>query len=305
MPSPFDPIVIAGVELRNRFMRSATWDASATDDGDVTDTSVRIFEALARGGVGLIVTGYAYVSDVGKAAVGQYGIAEDRHIPGLRRLVDAAHAGGARIAVQIGHGGNNLRLLGHSERVALCPSVAEGDTWPQRSMTAAEIEETIADFAAAAVRGRKAGFDAVQLHFAHGYLGSQFLSPHVEPPRRRLGRLAGEAASLPRRTDARRPQGRRRRLPGLGEVRPRRGRGRIPAGRGAGRSEGDGRRRALGGGDQRRPGSVLGATGASRRPRKPLLPRRGRGREEGRRHPDDAHRRRRQTGDGGRDHRGR
>ena len=126
MPSPFDPIVIAGVELRNRFMRSATWDASATDDGEVTDTSVAIFEKLAAGGVGLISTGYAYVSEVGKAAVGQYGIAEDRHIAGLRRLVEAAHAGGARIAAQIGHGGNNLRLLGHSERVALCPSVSRG-----------------------------------------------------------------------------------------------------------------------------------------------------------------------------------
>jgi len=177
MPSPFDPIVIAGVELRNRFMRSATWDASATDGGDVTDASVRIFEGLARGGAGLIVTGYAYVSDVGKAAVGQYGIAEDRHIPGLRRLVDAVHAEGARIAVQIGHGGNNLRLLGHSERVALCPSAVEDDAWPQRSFTGQEIEQTITDFAAAAARGRKAGFDAVQLHFAHGYLGSQFLSP--------------------------------------------------------------------------------------------------------------------------------
>ena len=177
MPSPFDPIVIAGVELRNRFMRSATWDASATDDGEVTDTSVAIFDSLARGGVGLITTGYAYVSDVGKAAVGQYGISEDRHIDGLRRLVEAAHAGGARIAVQIGHGGNNQRLVGHSERVALCPSAVEDDAWPQRSFTGGEIEETIADFAAAAARGRKAGFDAVQLHFAHGYLGSQFLSP--------------------------------------------------------------------------------------------------------------------------------
>jgi len=177
MPSPFDPIVIDGVKLRNRFMRSATWDASARDDGSVTDASVRIFENLARGGVGLIVTGYAYVSDVGKAAVGQYGIAEDRHIPGLRRLADAAHAGGARIAVQIGHGGNNLRLLGHSERTALCPSAVEDEAWPQRSFTGEEIEQTIADFAAAAVRAREAGFDAVQLHFAHGYLGSQFLSP--------------------------------------------------------------------------------------------------------------------------------
>jgi 2,4-dienoyl-CoA reductase-like NADH-dependent reductase (Old Yellow Enzyme family) len=106
MPSPFDPITIAGVEVRNRFMRSATWDASAADDGTVTDTSVRIFDALARGGVGLIMTGYAYLSEVGKAAVGQYGIAEDRHISGLRRLADPP-AGGSRIAAQISHSGNN------------------------------------------------------------------------------------------------------------------------------------------------------------------------------------------------------
>jgi 2,4-dienoyl-CoA reductase-like NADH-dependent reductase (Old Yellow Enzyme family) len=177
MSSPFDSVVIAGVELRNRFMRSATWDASATDTGEVTDTSLTIFDKLARGGVGLISTGYAYVSEVGKAAVGQYGIAEDRHVEGLRRLVNAAHAGGAKIAAQIGHGGNNLRLLGHSDRIALCPSVAEGDTWPQRAFTGEEVEQTIDDFAAAAARARNAGFDAVQLHFAHGYLGSQFLSP--------------------------------------------------------------------------------------------------------------------------------
>ena len=177
MPSPFDPITIAGVEMRNRFMRSATWDASATDDGLVTDSSVRIFESLAKGGLGLIMTGYAYISDVGKAAIGQYGIAEDRHIAGLRRLVEVAHANGARIAAQIAHAGNNRRILGRTDRVALCPSAVDDPHWPQRSMTGEEIEQTIADFAAAAVRARKAGFDAVQLHFAHGYLGSQFLSP--------------------------------------------------------------------------------------------------------------------------------
>ncbi len=177
MPSPFDSFTIAGVEMRNRFMRSATWDASATDDGLVTDNSVRIFERLAKGGLGLIMTGYAYVSDVGKAAIGQYGIAEDRHIAGLRRLVEVAHANGARIAAQIAHAGNNRRILGRTDRVALCPSALDDPRWPQRSMTGEEIEQTIADFAAAAVRARKAGFDVVQLHFAHGYLGSQFLSP--------------------------------------------------------------------------------------------------------------------------------
>ena len=86
MANPFEPITIAGMEVRNRFLRSATWDASATDDGEVTDTSVKIIGGLARGGVGLIVPGYAYVSAEGKAAPRQYGISEDRHIKGLRRL---------------------------------------------------------------------------------------------------------------------------------------------------------------------------------------------------------------------------
>jgi len=177
MLSLFDPCVIGGIELRNRFMRSATWDATATDDGEVTDASVRIFEDLARGGVGLIVTGYAYVSEQGKAAAGQYAISEDRHIAGLRRLVKAAHDDGARIAVQIAHTGGNVLLSKDRERVALAPSELESLPTPHRSFTNAEIWETIGDFAAAARRAQAAGFDAVQLHFAHGYLGSQFLSP--------------------------------------------------------------------------------------------------------------------------------
>ena len=177
MASLFEPYNANGIELRNRFMRSATWDASATDDGDVTDASVAIYDALARGGVGLIVTGYAYISDIGRAATGQYGIAEDRHVEGLRRLATVAHEGGARIAVQIAHAGLNLRLLGRTESVALAPSLLEGERQTHRALTVDEIKQTIDDFASAAVRAREAGFDAVQLHWAHGYLGSQFLSP--------------------------------------------------------------------------------------------------------------------------------
>ncbi len=177
MNSLFDSSVIGGVRLRNRFMRSATWDASATDGGDVTDVSVRIFDDLARGGVGLIMTGYAYISEQGRAAGGQYGIAEDRHIDGLRRLVKAAHDGGARIGAQIAHAGNNRVLIKGQAGVGLAPSELEGFPIAHRAMTVAEIEATIGDFASAARRAQTAGFDVVQLHFAHGYLGSQFLSP--------------------------------------------------------------------------------------------------------------------------------
>lgn len=177
MPDPFDPLTIGQMSIPNRFMRSATWDSTATDDGEVTDDSVRIIRGLAEGGVGLIVTGYAYVSDEGKAAGRQYGISHDRHIAGMRRLAQAAHDHGARIAVQIAHGGLNLGLLSKKEGVALAPSEIEGHRWPHRAMTGDEVWGLIAAFAAAAARVKEAGFDAVQLHGAHGYLISQFLSP--------------------------------------------------------------------------------------------------------------------------------
>lgn len=177
--SLFQPITIDGVEIRNRFLRSATWDRTGTDDGEVTDASVRIIEGLARGGVGLIVTGYAYVSEQGKAAVRQLGISHDRHVQGLSRLAKAAHDHGAKIAVQIAHGGANLGLLGRTGRVALAPSWIEGHPQAHREATSEEVYQIVHDFAAAAARGREAGFDAVQLHGAHGYLLSQFLSPRT------------------------------------------------------------------------------------------------------------------------------
>jgi len=177
MTDPFDPITIDGVKIRNRFMRSATWDGTATDDGEVTDASVKVFEGLARGGVGLIVTGFAYVSEEGKAMMSQYGVSQDRHIKGLRRLVKAAHDYGAKIALQVVHAGIDVALLRRSDLIALAPSKLEGHPSPHRALTPAEIEEAVSDFGGAAARAKEAGFDAVQLHGAHGYLLSQFLSP--------------------------------------------------------------------------------------------------------------------------------
>jgi 2,4-dienoyl-CoA reductase-like NADH-dependent reductase (Old Yellow Enzyme family) len=176
-PGPFDSITIEGMNIRNRFVRSATWDSTATDNGEVTDASVQIIENVARGGVGLIVTGYAYASDHGKAAIRQLGISHSRHIEGMRRLVKAAHDWGAKIAVQIAHAGANLVLLRHTDRIALAPSETDAYRSLHRAMTSAEIENIVRDFGAAAERAAQAGFDAVQLHGAHGYLMSQFLSP--------------------------------------------------------------------------------------------------------------------------------
>ncbi len=171
-----EPANIGRLELRNRFIRSATLDATADETGAVTDASVKIYDGLAAGGVGLIATGYAFVSKHGQAALGQYGIHSDEMIPGLRRLVEAVHRHGAKIAAQIVHAGGASSYLFHKGEVLLAPSEIEGRS-PRRAMTEEEIEGIIQDFAAAAMRAREAGFDGVQLHGAHGYLMSQFFSP--------------------------------------------------------------------------------------------------------------------------------
>lgn len=186
----FSPYRIGQLELRNRFVRSATWDASADTSGAATDVSVDIIRELARGGVGLIVTGYAYVSPLAQAAPGQYGIHVDEMIPGLRRMVQAAHEGGAKIAVQIMHAGINSHYLPANGIEMLAVSSRADTMASHHEMTDEEVEGIIADFVAAAVRGREAGFDAIQLHGAHGYLMSQFLTPLYN---RRTDRWGGDA----------------------------------------------------------------------------------------------------------------
>ncbi len=173
----FEPYRIRNLELRNRFVRSATWDNTADNSGAVTDNSIALFQKLGGGGVGLIVTGFAFIAPDGQALSHQYGIHNDRMIPGLHKLVRAAHGGGAKIALQIVHAGINSAYLQQAGIVARAVSLKPDATTPHKEMTDEEIETIIAQFASAARRAREAGFDAIQIHGAHGYLLSQFLSP--------------------------------------------------------------------------------------------------------------------------------
>ncbi len=175
----FEPIEIKNLKLSNRVMRSATWDATADDVGGVTDASVKIYRELGKGNIGLIVTGHAYVSHpLGQATALQYGIYSDAMIPGLKKLIQAVRNGGdSKIAVQIAHAGLNSGVLVEKGFKPLAASALPEMRRPHREMTEQDIEVTIKDFIAAAVRAREAGFDAVQLHAAHGYLMSQFISP--------------------------------------------------------------------------------------------------------------------------------
>jgi 2,4-dienoyl-CoA reductase-like NADH-dependent reductase (Old Yellow Enzyme family) len=173
----FQPFKLGSLEIRNRFMRSATWDATAGPDGEVTDNSLALFGKLAKGNIGLIVTGYAFISPLGRAARGQYGIDSDARLPGLRRLTDTIHRDGGKIAVQIMHAGMNSRYLMDKGIAPLAvANVPEADQ-PHRQMDEGDIQRIIEEFVVASKRAVEAGFDAVQFHGAHGFLITQFLSP--------------------------------------------------------------------------------------------------------------------------------
>jgi len=178
MPKLFQTTSINSITLKNRFVRSATFEGMAgVDDGACTPRLIDLTAELATGGVGLIITGYAYVSQQAKARGGQLGVHRDELIPGLVQMTEAVHKEGGKIAMQIAHAGCNSFATPPGEKT-LGPSPME---MPQgcscRAMTKQEISQAIEEFNKAAVRVKDAGFDGVQLHAAHGYLLSQFLSP--------------------------------------------------------------------------------------------------------------------------------
>jgi 2,4-dienoyl-CoA reductase-like NADH-dependent reductase (Old Yellow Enzyme family) len=176
MTDLFEPTALNSMTLANRFVRSATWEGLATAEGFATESLTRLLADLARGGVGLIITGHAYVSPEGLAAPGQLGIYTDGHVPSLKKMVGEIHAAGGKIAVQVSHGGRYA--LKFPDVVRLGPSAVETRGKVQcREMTVEEIHRLTGQFAEAAGRAKAAGFDALQLHAAHGYLLSEFLSP--------------------------------------------------------------------------------------------------------------------------------
>ena len=174
----FTPQTFGHLTLPNRLVRSATAERMADDDGHPRPEMVALYQALARGGVGLIISGHMYVHPSGKAHPEMTGIYADELVPSLRKLTRAVHKEGGLVAAQINHAGRKNDPSLKLEPIA--PSAVEDSRISKRTsraLTAAEIEDLIDAFGQAARRARQAGFDAVQIHSAHGYLNSQFLSP--------------------------------------------------------------------------------------------------------------------------------
>jgi 2,4-dienoyl-CoA reductase-like NADH-dependent reductase (Old Yellow Enzyme family) len=184
----FEPGTIAGLELRNRLIRSATAEKMCDQDGRPEQAMIDLYAELARGGVGLIVTGHAFVHESGKAHSTMTGVHRDDLVPSLRAPSEVVHREGGKVVMQINHAGRQT-----SEEVIRQTPVAPSPV-PQvkggprpHELTEAEIEELIAAFGRAAGRAKEAGFDGVQLHGAHGYLINQFCSPASNWRRDRWG----------------------------------------------------------------------------------------------------------------------
>jgi 2,4-dienoyl-CoA reductase-like NADH-dependent reductase (Old Yellow Enzyme family) len=178
MSKLFESTSIKGMTLKNRFVRSATYEGMAdTKDGSCTPRLIDLMADLAKGEVGLIMTGHAYVNRQGQARPGQTGVYADALLPGLTRMAEAVHAAGGATAVQLAHAGCHSFAVPPGEQ-AVGPSAMEVPNGAScRGLTKEEIAKTVEDFGKAAVRAKKAGYDGVQIHSAHGYFLSEFLSP--------------------------------------------------------------------------------------------------------------------------------
>ena len=178
MKTVFDETILNGLVLKNRLVRSATWEGMADPQGRPTEKLAEYTATLAQGGVGLIITGYAFIRSDGKQLPGQMGIHTDDFYLDLRAMTDAVHREGGKVCLQLVHCGGQASTQA-AGRKPLAPSAVKVDQYPEtpEELTEEEITKLIAAFGDGARRAMGAGFDAVQLHAAHGYLINQFLSP--------------------------------------------------------------------------------------------------------------------------------
>lgn len=182
---------IKGLSLKNRLVRSGTYEACMSEDGKVTDEMLDLYRRLAFGGVGMIITGHMCVSPRGKASPRMSCAYDDRFIGEIAKIAEAVHGAGngCNVVAQLSHAGRQVAL---ENEVAECvgPSVVPSPVLKKvaRELSTDEVRGLAEDFAAAIARVKEAGFDGVELHAAHGWLLSSFLSPYTN---RRSDRYGG------------------------------------------------------------------------------------------------------------------
>jgi 2,4-dienoyl-CoA reductase-like NADH-dependent reductase (Old Yellow Enzyme family) len=178
MATVFDETAINGMTMRNRMVRSATWEGMCEQDGRPTEKLINYYRDLARGGIGLIISGYAFVKREGKQFPGKMGIHTDDFAGDYQNLTSAVHDASGKIAVQLVHAGGQTDSA-NAGRQPLAPSAVQVDQFSEMpaELTRDVISDIVLAFGEGARRAKGWGVDGVQLHGAHGYLINQFLSP--------------------------------------------------------------------------------------------------------------------------------
>lgn len=182
----FTPVKIGNIEIPNRLVRSATHDSMANEDGYITDNLIKKYQSLAMGGVGLTITGVAVVRNDGRWLANMLGVYSDDYIEGLSILAGSYHdaskeiGNDSKIFLQIGHCGVQMSHRGWTGEL-ISSSATESDVVQKiaKPMTFDDIMEMAEVFGEATNRAKKAGFDGIQYHGAHGYLITQFYSPYM------------------------------------------------------------------------------------------------------------------------------
>ncbi len=197
MPGLLSPLAFAGLTLRNRIVMPPLASGRALPDGRATDRNVAYYREPAAAGCGLVIVEHAFADPRGRHSAGQLGSHEDAMIDGLSRLAGAIREGGAVSCLQVAHAGSmatsdvlGQRPVGPSE----VPHPRGNGEAPE-ALDEAGIAGVIEAFAAAAGRAKRAGFDAVEVHAAHAFLLSQFLSPLTN---RRTDAYGGDLAGRSR-----------------------------------------------------------------------------------------------------------
>ena len=200
--SPFEPITIGPLRLRNRFIKSGANEAMCLD-GAPTRALVQHHRELAAGGVGMTTVAYMAVAPEARTLPNQIWIRPEI-LPDLQVLTSTVHDAGASISAQITHGGSfvtGMKVKGRtiSASSGFNPAGMLKGNFLQRAMTPADMEQVIGEFVAAAQLARDAGFDAVELHMGHGYLLNQFISPLNNRRRDEFGGSASNRVRFPAR----------------------------------------------------------------------------------------------------------
>ncbi len=178
MKEIFEEMNINGLELKNRLVRSATWEGMCDEGGCPTQKHIDWNSDLARGGIGLIISGYTFVRREGKQLPGKMGLIDNTCAQKMKALTSSIHRAGGKICLQLVHAGGQTDTK-NAGTTPLAPSAIELEQYPEipQELSLEEIKEIVTAFGESARRAKEYGFDAIQLHGAHGYLINQFLSP--------------------------------------------------------------------------------------------------------------------------------